>query len=601
MSELDWTGAGPRSTRFDDVYFQLEDGLAESRAVFLAGADLPGRFAGRRRFCVGELGFGTGLNILALLDLWRRFRPFPEARLHMVSIEAYPITADEAARALSAFPELTELAADLLEGWPDGRRGAHRIDFPALGASLDLIISQVEPALDGLEARMDAWFLDGFAPSKNPDMWSERVLSRIGALSAPGCIAATFTVAGDVRRRLTAAGFEVSRQSGFGRKRQRLEARWPGHACDPPSPSTVAVVGAGVAGASLVRALREQGVGATLFDASGVGAGASGNPSALITPRLDAGLGPGARLHVQAFARAIQLIRTEAPASLVARGAVQLEAGPRDASRFERISQWDGFAPGAVQTLTPEAVSQRLKSQVSVGALRMRDALVAEPMSILTAFLDGEAPQRARVGGVSPSAEGWRLTDADGAELGVYDAVCIAAGPAATALVPSVPLRPVRGQVTMSAERLAGEAASWGGYVIAARKGLLFGATHQRYDADPAPRHEDDAANLASLATVSPDLAARVGAGRLTHRASVRAAVADNQPVAGQVSPGLYILSGLGGRGYTLAPLLAENIAAELVGAPQPLAADLARLVHPARLAAREQMTSTRSGDADPS
>ena len=114
MSELDWTGEGPRSTRFDDVYFQLADGLAESRAVFLDGCGLPGRFAGRRAFHVGELGFGTGLNIVALIDLWRRHRPHPDARLTVVSVEGYLISAEDAARALAAFPELAEAAAELL-------------------------------------------------------------------------------------------------------------------------------------------------------------------------------------------------------------------------------------------------------------------------------------------------------------------------------------------------------------------------------------------------------------------------------------------------------------------------------------------------------
>ena len=357
--ELDWTGDGPRSTRFDDVYFQLSDGLAESRAVFLEGCGLPERFAGRRSFHVGELGFGTGLNILALIDLWRRHRPHPAARLTVVSVEGYLISAEDAARALAAFPELAEAAAELLAQWPDRRAGRHILDFPEFGATLILCLGEVEPVLETLEARMDAWFLDGFAPARNPDMWTEAVLSRVAQLSAPGCVVSSFTVAGEVRRRLAAAGFAVAKRPGFGRKRERLEAVMPGPVSGDATP-LVAVIGAGIAGASLIRAFRRAGLPAALFEAEGAGAGASGNPAALVTPRLDAGLGDVAALHAEAYAHAVQVYRTEAMEALIARGALQLEKGPRDPSRFDTLSAWDGFAPGALQRTAPDETSRRV-------------------------------------------------------------------------------------------------------------------------------------------------------------------------------------------------------------------------------------------------
>ncbi len=580
MAELEWTGEGPRSTRFDDVYFQLEDGLAESRAVFLAGCGLPQRFAGRAHFCVGELGFGSGLNVLALLDLWRRHRPSPEARLHMVSIEAYPMTADEAARALSAFPELAELAADLLGGWPDGRVGPHWIDFPELGATLQIMIGEVAPALKGLDARMDAWFLDGFAPSKNPDMWSDAVLARVAALSAPGCIAATFTVAGDVRRRLQAGGFEVEKRPGFGRKRQRLEAVMPGDAPVTPAPR-IAIIGAGIAGASLMRAFRRAGLAADLFDTKGMGAGASGNPAALISPRLDAGLGDVAQLHAQAYARAIQIYRTEAMAALIGRGALQLERGPKDASRFDVIAAWDGWSPGGLTRSYAVETTRRLTEPASAGALRMRDALVLEPAVVLSVFA-GDAPvAKARVTAVEADGTRWRVTA--GGQSDVYDVVCLTAGFDTGGMTPLPDLLPVRGQVTTSKLRMTGEAAAWGGYVIPTRTGLLFGATHQRGDADAALREADDQANLTSLATVRPALAEAVAAKGVKARAAIRAATPDHMPLSGQAAPGLFLLTALGGRGFTLAPLLAEQIAAEVAGAPHPLSLDLVRRVDPQR------------------
>src|SRR5258708_387538 len=227
-SPLSWSDDGqPRSRRYDDVYFSAQDGLAEARAVFLQGCGLPQAWDGRDRFVVGELGFGTGLNVLALIDLWARSRP-PQARLHIFSIEAHPIAADDARRALGHWPELADLAARLTARWPGRARGVHRVEFADLGVILDVMVAEVAEALEAWSGRADAWFLDGFAPARNPAMWREEVLALVAARSAPGATAAAFTVAGQVRRGLAAAGFEVARAPGFGRKRERLTAVLPG-------------------------------------------------------------------------------------------------------------------------------------------------------------------------------------------------------------------------------------------------------------------------------------------------------------------------------------------------------------------------------------
>lgn len=212
-----WSEDGaPRSGRFGDVYFSREDGLAESRAVFLGGCGLPEAWKGRDRFTVAELGFGTGLNIAALLDLWRRERP-AGARLHVFSVEAFPLGREEAARALAAWPELGGAAGALLDAWPAPTPGFHRLDLPQFACTLDLAIGEVEWALSQWSGPADAWFLDGFAPSTNPDMWSDAVLDRIAALSAPDARLATFTVAGAVRRGLSERGFVVDKRPEIGR------------------------------------------------------------------------------------------------------------------------------------------------------------------------------------------------------------------------------------------------------------------------------------------------------------------------------------------------------------------------------------------------
>ena len=247
---LAWSDDGqPRSRLYGDVYFSAEDGLAEARTVFLQGCNLPEAWQGRRRFVVGELGFGTGLNVLALIQLWARTHP-PQGQLHIFSVEAHPITADDACRALGRWPELAGLSARLLARWPGRARGLHRLELTDLGVILDVAVAEVGAALQGWSGRADAWFLDGFAPALNPAMWREEVLAMVAARSAPGAVAATFTVAGVVRRGLSAAGFVVEKQPGFGRKRERLSAQLAGALQEPRPVRRVAIIGAGVGGAA---------------------------------------------------------------------------------------------------------------------------------------------------------------------------------------------------------------------------------------------------------------------------------------------------------------------------------------------------------------
>ncbi len=575
----------PRSGRFGDVYFSSDDGLAETRAVFLTGCGLPEAWAGRRRFVVGELGFGTGLNIAALLDLWSRHRP-AGGRLNIFSIEAFPVSRDDAARALGRWPELAPVAERMLAQWPGRANGFHRLDLPELGATLDLAVMDVERALEQWTGRADAWFLDGFAPATNPQMWSQPVFDRIAAASAPGARVATFTVAGIVRRGLQAAGFAVEKQPGHGRKRERLEALLSGEPAMAPPPPTVAILGAGIAGASLARAFRRLGVEPVIIDAGGAGAGASGNPAALVSPRLDAGLGPSAALHAQAFAHAVDLYAT-LPAAVIARGALQLEATARDAARFDTLAGADLFEDGTLVRLDEAGASVHLGEDAPAG-LDIRDAVVLDPAAALKAWTGPVL--LASVDRIESRDGRQALIDAMGAVLCTVDVVCIAGGHASATFAPDLTLQPIRGQASWTLDPEPAAAVSKGGYVIPLRDGgVLFGATFDRDRTDTATAPDDHDRNRALLAETLPGLAGRIAGHELLGRASIRAATRDRLPLAGPVpeTPGWFILSGLGSRGFSTAPLLAEHIAALATGGPSPLPADLAALVDPARFAAR--------------
>ncbi len=207
-ARLTWAAGGvPVSVRFDDPYFSLQGGLAETGHVFLAGNGLPGRF--REGFGVAELGFGTGLNLLATARVW-----MGPGRLSFTSFEAYPMGAADIAQALSVFPEVGMLVGDLVAHW-----GAGRMTFALGGVDVQVILGDATKTLPAWEGRADAWYLDGFSPAKNPDLWSEAMMAAVARHTAPAGTFATYTAAGHVRRALKAAGFAVERRPGFARKR----------------------------------------------------------------------------------------------------------------------------------------------------------------------------------------------------------------------------------------------------------------------------------------------------------------------------------------------------------------------------------------------
>ncbi|MFP5478804.1 MAG: tRNA (5-methylaminomethyl-2-thiouridine)(34)-methyltransferase MnmD [Alphaproteobacteria bacterium] len=209
--DLDWRDdAIPVSRRFDDPYFSLAGGLAETRHVFLTGNDLPARF--RDGLQIAELGFGTGLNLLATV-----LAHHGPGHLHFTSFEAFPLPPEAIARALDAFPETAPLAPGFLAQWSAQTGPARTLRFPGLTATI--LIGDARETLPAWAGRADAWFLDGFSPAKNPELWSPELMTQVARHTAPRGTFATYTAAGHVRRALADAGFTVTRQPGFGRKR----------------------------------------------------------------------------------------------------------------------------------------------------------------------------------------------------------------------------------------------------------------------------------------------------------------------------------------------------------------------------------------------
>ena len=218
-AELTWReGQVPVSQRFDDPYFSLENGLEETAYVFLDGNDLPARF--RDGFHIAELGFGTGLNLLAALALWRESNQ--SGKLHFTSFEAFPMAPKDMLAAQAAFPALAALSAELAPHWTAGETAFQTDDLV-----FTLVLGDARETVSNMAQKADAWFLDGFSPAKNPELWEPALMAQIAAQTAPQGTAATYTAAGFVRRALAEAGFDVTRRQGFGRKRHMTTARMP--------------------------------------------------------------------------------------------------------------------------------------------------------------------------------------------------------------------------------------------------------------------------------------------------------------------------------------------------------------------------------------
>ena len=218
-AKLNWRDGVPIATVFDDPYYSFENGLAETQHVFLAGNDLPARFV--NDFRIGELGFGTGLNLLVTWAAWAE-SGYP-GQLHFISFEAFPMAIPDMVDALAQFPELGQYAQILFSEW---RPGMGEIQLTN-GPILQVVIGDARKTLPIWPQKADAWFLDGFSPAKNPELWEPDLIQALGQHTKPGGTAATYSAAGHIRRALEAAGFEVTRTPGFGRKRHMTRAWMP--------------------------------------------------------------------------------------------------------------------------------------------------------------------------------------------------------------------------------------------------------------------------------------------------------------------------------------------------------------------------------------
>ena len=641
--DISWRdGKTPEATRFGDIYFSPDDGVAETTHVFLQGIGAPEIWAGCQTFVIGETGFGTGLNFLCAWDLFERTSA-SSGSFHFVSVEGFPLDRADLEQALSAFPQFEEKAKQLIAAWPPKQAGVHRRTFVSGRVVLTLLFGEAEAVLTDSEIKADAWFLDGFAPSKNPELWSEAVLGHVARLSKPGARVATFTVAGAVRRGLQAAGFEVEKRPGFGRKRDCLAGKlvcraseqcepWFARAAMGVRPRRVAIVGAGIAGASLAYALRAQSMDIHVFERNtSFALEGSGNPAAMMNPRVSLGKNADADFRVLAYSHAVKFYDDLAASG--ARpwedrcGALQLAQKNKTAEHQQRLVNEGGMPEGWLRPVNAEEASELAGVRLDAGGLYVEHGGFLSPHRLCEALLeDATVHFEENLMALTRYEDGWWLHFGDG-ECFQADAVVLANAMGVTSFAQTghFPFGPNRGQLTIvepnDQTRGVNLALSYNGYLspvvtIDGKPRQLIGATFDRPDsfdlsAPHVVREEDHERNLTALESALGDLGlAREG---LEGRAAVRCTTPDRLPVVGAAPvaesverayrevhhgrneawvplpthEGLYVFAGFGSRGFQYAPLAAEVLASEMLGMPLPVSKSVAEGLHPARFLMR--------------
>lgn len=657
-AKLSWNEQGtPVSQQFDDVYFSNQDGLSETRYVFLQGNHLAERWlqAQERTFTVAETGFGTGLNFLTL---WQAFDAFEQQHpdstfkhLHYVSFEKYPLLADDLAAAHARWPELKHFSEQLCAVWPAALPGCHRVFLANGRITLDLWFGDVNELIHvlphSLNEQIDAWFLDGFAPSKNPDMWTPELFDTMVKLAKKDGTFATFTAAGFVRRGLQEAGFDVQRVKGFGQKREmltgiraeRVSASSPAPWFDRPKAQNthdIALVGGGIASALTALSLLKRGSHVTLYCADPQPAlGASGNRQGALYPLLNGRNNPLERFFISAFAFARrqydELLSCGLRFDHQWCGVSQLGWDEKSSDKITQIlatgwPQWLAEKGDAI-TLTQLAGLDIPHDGVTYAAggwlcpSQLTQAVIdlAQSQGLVTHF-------NAELTELTHDDKGWRLAFSNG-ESKQHGCVVLANGHRLNHFTQTeaLPLSAVRGQVShIPTNAVLGQLKQvlcYDGYltpVNPANQHHCIGASYQRNQTDLGFSAADQQENRDRLLKCLPQVEwpNEVDINGNEARVGVRCAIRDHMPMVGAVPnyaatlahyqglmaqkstpetvvsapvyPDLFMIGGLGSRGLCSAPLCAEVLAAQIYGEAIPLEQEVLDALNPNRMWVRK-------------
>ncbi|MEH6649221.1 MAG: bifunctional tRNA (5-methylaminomethyl-2-thiouridine)(34)-methyltransferase MnmD/FAD-dependent 5-carboxymethylaminomethyl-2-thiouridine(34) oxidoreductase MnmC [Motiliproteus sp.] len=577
-AQLDWDKGQPLSQRFNDYYFSRANGLEESRYVFLQHNQLQQRWQALHcgeTFVIAETGFGTALNFLCCWQRWIQLRS-DSGRLHFISIERFPLNRQQLQQALALWPELAPLALELLSQYPDVCQGSHRLHFDQGRISLTLIFDDACQVLERLDSTVDAWFLDGFSPDKNPQMWTPELFRGLARCSHQGTTFSTFTAASAVRRGLQQCQFEVKRATGYGKKREMLYGQYlhkttetAAQSAKPwfdrpfvptlDSDSTITVIGAGIAGASSAFALAQRGYKVDVIErGSEPGSGASGNPQGVLYAKLPAIPTLHSRIHLSGYLYSLRLLHQQLDAGQLWQpcGVLQLALDPKQTLKNKQLLNLGHYPQSLVHGVDPQQASQIAGIPLSHGGLFYPDAGWVSPAELCRRLLDHpnircRFNQPVDTINFDPDRQQWALKDSNGSTIGDSSILIVANAHDARQFsqLTSLPLKPIRGQTTSvrvpaplieaSGHPTLKTVLCGNGYLSPAKNDrYCFGASFNLHNSDPQIDPQDHQHNLELVRQMSPDLAQQL-APQLESaqgRVGFRCAASDYLPIAGAVA-----------------------------------------------------------------
>lgn len=581
-AELDWKDGTPFSKQFGDVYFQVEDGLNESRYVFLESSRLRDRLTddSNSPLTVVETGFGSGLNFITTYQAWMELPP-PKRPLEFISFEAYPMAPDDLETAYKQWPELKTISQKVREQYPEPLRGTHTLEFEHGQVKLTLVFGVLVESLSNYDFYADAWYLDGFAPSSNETMWQETLFQYMGNHSNPEATVSTFTAAGFVKRGLQNAGFDIQKVKGFGKKREMLSGtyttthhtvgssetvagtmsswseKW--YAQDPISrlnknnreePSAI-VVGAGLAGLTTAYALAQRGIKVRVLEQkqAPVDAG-SGQNQLVMYGKYPAQLNPEARftLASHAFSQNFynQLQKTAEEQFWHPCGVLQLSWTSEESLRHQRILERYDFPESFCRHCTIDETSEISGANCNSGGLYFPNSGWLSPKALSREILQHPRIQtqyNCNVEGIHFDQATNQWTAISRGEEMRADSIILCTADKSSSLLPQVQpfIKPLRGQTTqvnadaVTAPKLV---LCGNGYLCPERDGQVhFGATYDLANNDSQNRPEDDQKNIQALLEWLPNWAdPRDLIASISHQKSgIRCTTRDYIPIIGQV------------------------------------------------------------------
>lgn len=635
----DFGNTVPTSTAFDDVYFSHAHGLSESCYVFGDGNGLTQRFANalknNENFTICETGFGTGLNFLMACELWATLAsqyPNSTARLHFISTEKFPLNHNDLQKALEVWQGseiLSLFINELIDNYPFAIIGCHRRNFRH-NISLDLWLGDASDSLTTLAhqphaPKVHAWFLDGFAPAKNSELWSPAIFDAIATLSTTGTTLATFTSAGTVKRELIRIGARVKKIKGFGRKREMLTAYfdtafdtnnklkswhnlhgriairpyepnvnfapflkfYPVH-FKPTTPKTALIIGCGIAGLMSAYALAVRGVKVTIIDKTAPLAGASGNPKALFSPKLTDISTAQTNLSLISFLYAHHLydkFNKLSDNEILSQTGVLDFMLPTQKSNDKLRSLIAPYPADFIQECLDKAVDGVFSDDFTLKFKAMLPSAGLIDTHQLAQFVLSQPNIRFKQGEII----NLQTPCFDGVD---YDVAVICAGFESHLVNGTIfNCRKIRGQVSwLNDDTIINKfntlqaSVKYDGYACAFDGTFLFGASFVRNDTKTDIRLDEHAFNLDKLSSALPSLANTIKINDLQGRSSIRGQTPDYHPIVGQIGERMFVNTGYGSKGYSFAPLCGELIAGLMFDECLPISNELFAKLSPLRV-----------------